>query len=1166
MRRVTEHKIRSIKKIIFILFALTFLIPASTPLVAEEYYLRVYFSSATVNDQALSPSNPEIRVSPGQRIKGYLEVIVDNNRGGSWITPVIGTQSWTRGQFSCIATDAPTGMSRQIYEFDLTAPSTPGTYYIGVFAGWMYTCGEVASNDHPQNFGDGDDVWDMSDSDWESVISDGQAPSESVYRMPGRAIRVVVIGYTPPQVSIDVFTDKGGKGTDPDGGFYNIGDDITIYCSIDRDVDFLKVWVEKPDGTSVTLHSGSAKAGTYRFPGKVGEPAGERKVKAFAYVAGETFSDEVRFYVSETKKPPEQGCKIDITELYSEPEEIYVGDTFCISGRIKNVGSAGICSFGWFVLDWSPRENLEPRGIIACSPYGREAKLGEEVTPSTCPRPCFKALKPGRVKITVGATACSDYSLCSADYLPRGCCECSETATYCNTTEVIEVVVKQKLGRLTHFDLDYHGNPPNSDGNDQTSITVSPGAKLRIFFRYDEGTSGTPYIIRVYAEWDKKNYLANSDGNEAYPEEGGMEIGGFRWDVEEYTVPTTPGVYKVRVVYSKSSVPPTWDNYDILLAEGTIVVQSQVKQKLGRLTHFDLDYHGNPPNSDGNDQTSITVSPGAKLRIFFRYDEGTSGTPYIIRVYAEWDKKNYLANSDGNEAYPEEGGMEIGGFRWDVEEYTVPTTPGVYKVRVVYSKSSVPPTWDNYDILLAEGTIVVQSQENQKPTAYIDSIKPNPAYKDDEIEFKGHGYDPDGSISKCEWKSSKDGFLSNSCSFKGKLSVGTHTIYFRVMDDKGAWSDWTTATVVVKGGERPRAEFSYTPGYAEEVISLPEGRSYELYVEGSGRALIVRVESVDRMFILGSFIKNRYSVNVYKDGETVTTLNPDVSMIENPGDPAILELAVRPGKARYKIVVTTEDIGCVPFVNWPCNGDRVSIKVLVGHFTTKMARNLSESLSKAIPLWDNPGLQWIGKTLLQILGGIDPGRSTLENSLRVTTDHAIKLIAEAYGIPYVSDIKKMVELILNQERYMREAEFAGELTTTFSLHVAQCARTVQLHPLECPNPPPPYQVWALHNSVNDELQSIYERLGVTPIRTLSTPRDYDYIGNLLRLIQRIALGAENALRAGDLRSAYHYSLEVENVRPYMQWIIEKKADEVVTSDFYRGAYDFTKILVISYFG
>ncbi|MEM1554724.1 MAG: prenyltransferase/squalene oxidase repeat-containing protein [Thermoproteota archaeon] len=180
----------------------------------QEYYLKADFSGAVINGQALSGSNPEIKVQAGAALKGYLEVSLDNNRGGPWITPVIGTQSWTRNNFYCVISDAPTGKSRQRYTFSLTAPSTPGTYYIGMFAGWMYTCDEVASNDHPALFGDGDDVWDMPIQGWEEVIANGQA-STGPYKMPGRAIRIIVYvahgGITEfTYVSGNVIIPRGG--------------------------------------------------------------------------------------------------------------------------------------------------------------------------------------------------------------------------------------------------------------------------------------------------------------------------------------------------------------------------------------------------------------------------------------------------------------------------------------------------------------------------------------------------------------------------------------------------------------------------------------------------------------------------------------------------------------------------------------------------------------------------------------------------------------------------------------------------------------------------------------------------------------------------------------------------------------------------------------------
>jgi hypothetical protein len=195
--------------LLLLAFLLPLLPPALLPEVrAQSYYLRVYFGSAVINGVTLSASNPEITVQPGVVLEGYFEARVENVQPGGWITPVIGTASWTRRQFSCIADWAPTGTSNQRYTFRITAPNTPGTYYIGIFAGWMYTCDEVASNDHPANYDDGDDVWDMSSQRWEEVISNGQA-STGPYQMPGRAIRIVIQQNYYLRVRLDSATLNG---------------------------------------------------------------------------------------------------------------------------------------------------------------------------------------------------------------------------------------------------------------------------------------------------------------------------------------------------------------------------------------------------------------------------------------------------------------------------------------------------------------------------------------------------------------------------------------------------------------------------------------------------------------------------------------------------------------------------------------------------------------------------------------------------------------------------------------------------------------------------------------------------------------------------------------------------------------------------------------------
>ncbi len=91
---------------------------------------------------------------------------------------------------------------------------------------------------------------------------------------------------------------------------------------------------------------------------------------------------------------------------------------------------------------------------------------------------------------------------------------------------------------------------------------------------------------------------------------------------------------------------------------------------------------------------------------------------------------------------------------------------------------------------------------NTRPEAYIDAIYPNPATQgEDTVEFMGHGIDTDGTVEGYEWSSDVDGVLSTDEDFSieaADLTVGTHTISYRVQDDDGAWSAPVTDTLVIE--------------------------------------------------------------------------------------------------------------------------------------------------------------------------------------------------------------------------------------------------------------------------------------------------------------------------------------------------------------------------------
>jgi len=85
---------------------------------------------------------------------------------------------------------------------------------------------------------------------------------------------------------------------------------------------------------------------------------------------------------------------------------------------------------------------------------------------------------------------------------------------------------------------------------------------------------------------------------------------------------------------------------------------------------------------------------------------------------------------------------------------------------------------------------------NQKPTASIDSISPNLTIEGGLVVLNGSGVDPDGEIIGYQWRSNLDGFLSNQKNFStSTLSVGLHTVFFKVQDDQSTWSTEVTSSL-----------------------------------------------------------------------------------------------------------------------------------------------------------------------------------------------------------------------------------------------------------------------------------------------------------------------------------------------------------------------------------
>jgi len=93
------------------------------------------------------------------------------------------------------------------------------------------------------------------------------------------------------------------------------------------------------------------------------------------------------------------------------------------------------------------------------------------------------------------------------------------------------------------------------------------------------------------------------------------------------------------------------------------------------------------------------------------------------------------------------------------------------------------------------------------PLAVMDSILPSLAFTGSPVSLRGHGESGGaGSILGFEWVSSIDGLLSTEPELTTSvLSLGSHEIRFRVVDETGAWSEAALGEVtvlpLVPGGE-----------------------------------------------------------------------------------------------------------------------------------------------------------------------------------------------------------------------------------------------------------------------------------------------------------------------------------------------------------------------------
>jgi len=97
----------------------------------------------------------------------------------------------------------------------------------------------------------------------------------------------------------------------------------------------------------------------------------------------------------------------------------------------------------------------------------------------------------------------------------------------------------------------------------------------------------------------------------------------------------------------------------------------------------------------------------------------------------------------------------------------------------------------------------LQETVSFQPQAIINSISPDQAIAGAAVRLSGSGI-PSDEILRFKWRSSQDGVLyhGESAEFEcSNLSVGVHTIFLKVLDEEGVWSEEVSQSLEIVSGE-----------------------------------------------------------------------------------------------------------------------------------------------------------------------------------------------------------------------------------------------------------------------------------------------------------------------------------------------------------------------------
>ena len=220
------------------------------------------------------------------------------------------------------------------------------------------------------------------------------------------------------------------------------------------------------------------------------------------------------------------------------------------------------------------------------------------------------------------------------------------------------------------------------------------------------------------------------------------------------------------------------------------------------------DYNGYDTNNDGIGDSPYVIDSDSQdnypLGYFNTQNINHKPTAYIDQPTDGMTyQKDENINFEGHGTDPDEDDS-ITSYKWRSNKDGQINLSSQFQINslstgehtIYFSVKDNHDTWSDEKTI----TITINEEEKQQPIATISSINPNEAKKGQKIYFNGYGQDPDGgNIIEYQWRSDKEGLLSNQKNFQKSLQkTGKHTIHFKVKDDENEWSTEETQTIEIK--------------------------------------------------------------------------------------------------------------------------------------------------------------------------------------------------------------------------------------------------------------------------------------------------------------------------------------------------------------------------------